>query len=696
MAISCNNQSTVERDNPLLNQWDTPFGVPPFDQIQVSDYMPAFEAAMEAHVEEVEAIVENPEEPTWENTILALDNAGELLGKVSNTFFLVAAADTNAEMQKVEAEVSPMLAAHSDKIMMNPALFKRVKAVYEKRHKLGLDELQLRLLSETYKGFVRGGANLSDKDQAKLAEINKELSAATVKYASNLLADGAAFQMVLESEDLAGLPNSVRNAAQEAAKEAGLGNNKYLFTISKPSMLPFLTYSTRRDLRQRLYEGYLNKCNNENEYDNKQCVNDIVSLRTQRAQLLGYNSHAEYVLDDVMAKTPANVYALLDEIWEPALKTAKQELEDMKKLAKRDLKDEEFASWDWWFYAEKLRKQRYNLDEQALRPYFSLDNVRLGIFALSNRLYGITFSPVNVPVYNSECTAYQVFDADGSTLGVVIFDFFPRAGKSAGAWCGGYVDMAIDKDGNRIPPVVTVVCNFTRPTGNTPSLLTIDEAETFFHEFGHALHSLFAQVPYKGLLSVERDFVELPSQIMENWALEPEVLRTYALHYQTGSVIPDHLIKRLQKSDKFNQGFTTTELIAASLSDMDIYTRTTTDPIDVNAFEREVLNEKRGLIPQIAPRYRYPYFSHIMDGGYSSGYYSYIWAEVLDKDAYEAFRESGDLFDRATADKFRKLLAAGGTKDGMTLYREFRGAEPSRKPLMVARGFIEPEPKVAK
>ena len=689
MTTACKEKAVVVAENPLLTEWNTPFGVPPFDQIEVAHYEPAFKAAMALHEEEIEAIVNNPEKPTFENTILALDNAGELLGRVSNTFFLVAAADTNEQMQKVEAKISPKLSAHSDKIMMNDALFERVKTVYKNRKNAGLDELQLRLTEQTYKDFVRSGANLSAEQKEELAQINEELSLATVEYARNLLAASADFEMVLESsEELDGLPSSVRNAAQEAAEEAGY-KGKYLFTLSKPSMLPFLTYAKNRELRQRLYEGYLSKGNLDDKNDNKEVINTIIKLRTRKANLLGFASHAHFVLDNVMAKTPENVYALLEEIWEPALSTAKEELEEMKQIARRDFNPDEFASWDWWYYAEKVRSKKYNLDEQALRPYFSLENVRLGIFGLCNRLYGITFSPVKVPVYNKECTAYQVLEADGTTLGVVIFDFFPRPGKSFGAWCGGYVDMAI-KDGKRVNPVVTVVCNFTRPSGNTPALLTIDETETFFHEFGHALHSLFAQVPYKGLLGVERDFVELPSQIMENWAMEPEVLQTYAVHHQTGAVIPKHLVRRLQKSDKFNQGFMTTELLAASLSDMDIHTRTSTEPIDVNAFEREVLNEKRGLIEQIAPRYRYPYFSHIFDGGYSAGYYSYTWAEVLDKDAYQAFVETGNLFDRKTAQRFRKLLEAGGTKDGMTLYKEFRGAEPSRVPLMVARGFMEP------
>lgn len=689
MTISCNTTTSSERENPLLAEWNTPYGIPPFGEILVSDYMPAFEAAMEMHKAEVEAIVNNPDTPTFENTILALDNAGEKLNDIANTFFLIAAADTNPEMQKVEVEVSPLLAAHSDEIMMNADLFQRVKAVYLGRKKAGLDKMQLRLTEQTYKDFERNGANLSADKQAELAEINRELSEATVQYAQNLLAANANYQLLLESNQLDGLPLSIKNAAKEAAKEAG-HNGKYLFTLSSPSIFPFLTYSTKRELREEIYTAYINRCNG-GEWDNTDAIRTIANLRARRAQLLGYKSHAHYVLDDVMAKTPKAVYDLLGDLWEPALNKAKEELQDMQSIKMRETKSDEFAAWDWWFYAERLRKQRFNLDEQALRPYFSLDNVRQGIFGLCNRLYGITFSPISAEGYNKECSTYKVEDADGTLLGVVIFDFFPRAGKSGGAWCGEYVSMSM-KDGKRITPVVTVVCNFSRPTGNTPSLLTIDETETFFHEFGHALHNLFAQVPYKGLAGVERDFVELPSQIMENWAMEPAMLKTYAIHHQTGAVIPDHLIKRIEKSGKFNQGFMTTELIAASLSDLDIHTLTTIpEDFDAMAFEHKALTEKRGLIEQIAPRYRYPYFSHIFDGGYSSGYYSYLWAEVLDKDAYQAFVESGDLFDRATAARLRTLLASGGTKDGMDLYRDFRGAEPSREPLMLSRGLITPE-----
>ena len=682
---ACSDQNSASRVNPLLEEWNTPYGIPPFEKIKVSDYMPAFSYAMEQHKAEIEAIVANPEPATFENTILALDNAGEMLNNISNTFFLIAVADTNPEMQKVEVEISPLLTAHSDEIMMNTGLFERVKKVYNNR--AVLDSLQQRLTEKTFKEFERSGANLSAEKQAELSEINRKLSEATVKYSQNLLAANAAYELVLEEEQTKGLPSTVKNVAREEAKERGY-NGKYLFTLARPSIFPFLTYSTERDLRKEIYTAYIERCNG-GEWDNTALISEILSLRIRRAQLLGYKSHAHYVLDDVMAKKPEAVYELLDELWGPSLESAKREMAEMKSMYYRDHLSNDFEAWDWWYYSEKVRKQRYNLDDQAIRPYFSLENVRQGVFTLCNRLYGITFTPINIAAYNKECSTFKVEDVDGTLLGVVIFDFHPRASKSGGAWCGEFVSMSL-KDGKRVTPVVTVVCNFTRPSGNTPSLLSIDETETFFHEFGHALHNLFAQVPYKGLAGVERDFVELPSQIMENWAMEPAMLKTYAIHHQTGAVIPDNMIGRIQQSSLFNQGFMTTELLAASIIDMDVHTLTSTEGLDIMAYEKKMLEEKRGLIGQIAPRYRLPYFSHIFDGGYSSGYYSYIWAEVLDKDAYQAFVESGDLFDKQTAARLRTLLAAGGTKDGMELYRDFRGAEPSRLPLMVSRGFMDP------
>lgn len=647
---------------------------------------------MSVHNAEIDAIVTNNDEPTFENTILAYDNSGKLLERVELCFSLLCAAETNAEMQTVEQEMSPKLTAHSGAIMMNDALFERVKSVYDRRGALGLDSLQLRLTEKLYRRFVRGGALLSTEDKEQLRKVDEELSSARVKYAANLLAANSGFEMVIDNiDDLDGLPSSTRDAAASEASARGL-KGKWVFTTKKPSMLPFLTYSSKRELREKLYRGYLDRCNYNDSIDNKQVINDIVRLRTERAHLLGYPTHAHYVLDVQMARTPENVYSMMDELWTPALERAKDELEAMREMMKEETGLDDFASWDWWYYAEKVRKRDYSLDESSLRPYFSLENVRSGIFELSNRLYGLTFRPVQIPVYHEECETYEVLDEKNEHLGVLYLDYHPRDGKSGGAWCGEYRTQSFDAEGNRISPIVSIVCNFSRPSGGDPALLSIDETQTFFHEFGHALHALFSQVKYSGLGGVERDFVELPSQIMENWALEPEMLRRYALHHRTNDPIPNHMIEKLQRSRHFNQGFNTVELLAASLTDMDIHTIENYSPIDVNEFERKMLNERRGLMEQIAPRYRYPYFSHIFDGGYSSGYYSYLWAEVLDKDAYQAFVESGDIFNKRIATDFRnKLLARGGEADGMDLYRAFRGADPDRKPLLLGRGLIEEE-----
>lgn len=694
---SCNgNQSAVEQNNPLLVEWDTPFGVPPFDKIAYTDYMPAFEQSMKMHDDEIRQITDNTSRADFNNTILPFDNSGEALERVSTIFSLLCSADVTPEMLQIKEQMAPLRSAHSDGIMMNEELFKRIRAVYDNRFNGRLDSMQIRLTEKIYDRFVRSGAKLTPQQKERLAQINSELSTKSVAFGRNLLAENKEFCIILDQSDLSGLPANIRTAAGLAAEQRGVEGEKWLFTTSKPSMLPFLTYSDRRDLREQLYKGYLEKCNHDDETDNKQVVNDIIRLRTLRANLLGFDSHADYVLDNVMAKSANQVYALLDEIWVPALNRAKEELAEMKQIKKSETGSDDFQPWDWWYYAEKVRKQKYNLDQEVLRPYFALNNVQQGIFRLSNRLYGLTFRPVSAPVYNDECSVFEVLDVDNTHLGVLYLDFFPRDGKKSGAWCGTYRSQSYS-DGKRVPPVVTIVCNFTRPNGSDPALLTMDEVETFFHEFGHALHSLMKNVPYKGLLGVERDFVELPSQIMENWAVEPELLRSYAIHYQTGQVISDNLIEKIRRSTHFNQGFITTELAAAALSDMDIHTIKEYQPIDVNAFESEALNGRRGLIPEIAPRYRYPYFSHIFDGGYAAGYYSYLWAEVLDKDAFNAFVESGDVFNKKVAASFRNnILSKGGMADGMDLYRAFRGQEPSRRPLLVARGLVAEDEETVK
>ena len=685
----CSKQVQNE-GNPLLAEFNTPYGVPPFDLIKAEHYKPAFKQAMSLHNEEVAAVLANQEEPTFENTILELDRSGSLLANISELFGMMCAAMNSEEMQEVQEEVMPLLAAHYDAISMNGELFKRIKAVYDKRNSTDLNAEQIRLVEKMYDSAVRQGALLNEEQKARLTVINEELSLLTVKFDNNLLAETNDFKLELSAKEVSDLPKAVRDAAKDGDNE-----NKYIFTLHKPSLIPFLTYSKNRELREKMYKAYLNRCNNENEHDNKAIINDMIRLRTEKANLLGYKSYSEYVISEQMAGSPKAVYALLEEIFKQANEKAKEELAEMNEIFKRNNPgdDKKFESWDWWYYAEKVRKQKYSLNEEMTSPYFSLDNARQGVFNLSNRLYGLTFRPVVVPQYHNEASAYEVLDSDGSHLGILYFDFHPRASKSQGAWCGYFRRPSYDKEGKRIAPVVSIVCNFTRPAGNTPALLSIDEVSTLFHEFGHALHFLFSDVPYNGLLDVEGDFVELPSQIMENWALEEELLKTYAVHYRNNSVINKSLIDKIRRSAQFNQGFATTELLAAALVDLDIHSLTQYKELDVDSFEYNALYEKRGMISEIEPRYRLPYFAHIFAGGYSSGYYFYTWAEVLDKDAYAAFVETGDIFNRKTAQAFRKLLSSGGKRDGMSLYREFRGAEPSRDALLKARGlWVEPEP----
>ncbi len=686
-VTSCSKEKSVDQ-NPFFTEWDTPFGVPPFDKIKAEHYEPAFERAFSRHAAEIEAIVENNDDPTFENVILAYDNSGKELTQTSLVFGMVSAAEATPELLKLQEVIMPQMSSHYDAIRLNDGLFDKVKQIFDKRNSLGLDAEQMRLLEHTYNGFVRSGALLTAEQKERLKQINGELSLASVKFGQNLLAENNDFVMKLGRNQLTGLPSSVRDAAMEKSKSLDLGTDTWAFTLHKPSLLPFLTYSSERALREELYKGYLQRGNNDNELDNKGLINDMVRLRVEKAQMLGFNTFAEYVTADQMAKTPEAVLSLLEEIWTPALERSKAEVEEMDKLLQKDHPGATFESWDWWYYAEKLRKQNYNLDEEMLRPYFELEKVQDGAFFLANRLFGITFRPVAVPVYHEEVWAFEVLDADGSHLGILFMDYFPREGKSQGAWCGSYTEQLYDGD-ERIAPIVSIVCNFTRPTATTPALLSSDEVETLFHEFGHGLHNLFAKVKYRGLADVEGDFVELPSQIMENWAFQPELLKFYATHYRTNEQMPKELVDKLRRSSLFNQGFVTTELAAAALSDIYIHSIDKYETLDVNKFEKDLLNGKLGLISQIEPRYRYPYFAHIFDGGYASGYYFYLWAEVLDKDAYEAFVETGDLFDKATAKKFREeILQRGGSADGMTMYRAFRGQEPNKDAMLKGRGLL--------
>ena len=685
----CSKQVQKE-GNPLLAEFDTPYGVPPFDKIEAKHYEPAFKYAMSLHNEEIAAILANKEEPTFDNTILELDRSGILLTNISELFGMMCAAMNSEEMQETQEDIMPRLAAHYGAISMNEELFKRIKVVYDKRNSTDLTAEQIRLTEKMYDGAVRQGALLNKEQKERLQKINEELSLLSVKFDNNLLAETNDFELELKAKEVSELPKAVRDAAKDGDNE-----NRYIFTLHKPSLIPFLTYSQNRELREKIYKAYLNRGNNENSHDNKEIINDMVRLRIEKANLLGYKSYSDYVISEQMAGSPKAVYALLEEIFTSANEKAKEELAEMEKMFKRDYteSDAKFESWDWWYYAEKVRKQKYSLNEEMISPYFALDNVRQGAFNLANRLYGLTFRPIVVPQYHNEASAYEVLDSDGSHLGVLYFDFHPRASKSQGAWCGYFRRPGYDRNGKRITPIASIVCNFTRPSGNTPALLSIDEVTTLFHEFGHALHFLFSDVPYNGLLDVEGDFVELPSQIMENWALEEELLKTYAVHYRNNTIINNNLIGKIRRSAQFNQGFMTTELLAAALVDLDIHSLTKYEKLDIDTFEYNALYEKRKMISEIEPRYRLPYFAHIFAGGYSSGYYFYTWAEVLDKDAFAAFAETGDIFNRRTAQAFRKLLSSGGKRDGMSLYREFRGAEPSREPLLKARGlWVEPEP----
>ena len=649
-------------------------------------YKPAFLQGMEEQQKEIDAIVNNPEPATFQNTIAALDQSGTLLRKVSTVFYGLKSANTNDEMDALSRELSPLQSKHSDDIALNEKLFARIKAVYENPG--NLDKEQKKLLEETYKDFVRGGANLDAESQKKLRELNSEISMLLLTFGQNMQKETNAFQLIVDKEeDLAGLPQNLIASAAETAKEAGM-EGKWIFTLHNPSVMPFLQYADNRDLREKIFKGYINRGNNGNEYDNKEVVRKLLKARLEKAKLMGYENYASFALEERMAKTPDAVYKLLDQIWTPTLSKAKEELADINAEIKKDRKNFTAEGWDWRYYADRAKKAKFDLDENQVRPYLKLENVRNGVFYVANKLYGITFTQLdNLPLPHPDAQAFECKDKDGSHLGVLYMDFFPRASKKGGAWCGSYRSQTY-KDGKKVAPVVTVVCNFTKPAAGQPALLSADEANTLFHEFGHALHNLFKDVHYYGVASVPRDFVELPSQIDEHWAFEPEVLNVYAKHYQTGEVIPAGLVEKMDKSGKYGQGFATAEYLAASLLDMDYHVlKEIPDDMDVMQFETETLG-KRGLLKQIPSRYRTTYFNHTMGGGYTAGYYSYIWAEVLDCDAYEAYKETGDIFNQEVAGKFRKyILTSGCIDDAMDMYVNFRGKEPGIDPLLKNRGL---------
>ena len=675
-------------DNPFFKEYNTPFKVPPFNLIDTSHYIPAFEKGIKEQQAEIDAIVKNPKAPTFENTILPFDQSGKLLEKVGSVFYSLNGANTSPALQAIARKISPLVTKHSDNISLNEKLFQRIKAVYENRNNSKLTPLQIRVVEKFYNDFVRNGANLSEADKGKLRAINQELSLQGLKFGENLLSEtNKNFKLIIDNQaDLAGLPADLITAAADQAKQDGM-EGKWVFTLQKPSMIPFLQYAQNRELRKKIYMGYNMRGNNNNQFDNKEIILKIANLRAERVSLLGYKTYAAYIIDNNMAKTPEKVYEFLNKIMEPALAVAKKDLAEMQAIADREGANIKMEAWDWWFYSEKLRKEKYNLDEAEIKPYLSLENVRTGMFYVANKLYGITFSKrPDLPTYHTEVDAFEVKDSTGKHVGILYLDYHPRPGKRVGAWCGRFRDQGYE-NGVKITPVVTIVTNFTRPSGDVPALLTWDETSTLFHEFGHALHGLFTDGQYQRIAgSVPRDMVELPSQVMGDWAGEPEVLKVYAKHYKTGEVMPQELLSKLEKSVNFNQAFVTVEYIAASILDLDWHSFTAPKQVDVNAFEKESM-DKIHLIPEILPRYRTTFFNHIV-GGYAAGYYVYLWAAVLDSDALQMFVDSGNIYNRDIASKFRKfILTEGGNDEGMVQYRKFRGQDPSPLPLLKKRGL---------
>ena len=681
------------QQNPLLNQPQTPFGAPAFDQVQLKHYLPAFKEAIRLNQEEIDAIVNNEEAPTFENTIVALDRSGIVLDRVCGVFYNVLEADGNEQMDAIANEVAPILSDFQNGILLNEGLFSRIKAVYDQRESLNLNAEQMRLLSETYKSFAQNGANLPADKKARLKDINSQLAVLSLQFGQNVVAETnspAVQRFITDEALLEGLPESAKAAAKEEAAAAGRAD-AWLFTPKRTSFTPVLQYCKNRELRKQLLMDYTTRGNHDNANDNKSVINQTMRLRLEKAQLLGYDCPANYILADCMAKDAKTVDAFLQSVWEPSLAAAKREAAELQKLLEQDFPGEKLQPWDWWYYAEKLRKAKYDLDEEEIKPYFELSNVRRGAFQLAHNLYGLNFEQLdNMPVYNKEVEVFKVTDADGSLVGILYTDYFPRAGKRPGAWMNNILPQYVDAEGVDHRPIIINVGNFNKPTKDNPSLLSMDDVETLFHEFGHALHGLMSKATYKTLsgTNTPRDFVELPSQFMENYCYEPQILKTYAFHYQTGEVMPQELIDKINAAKKFNQGFVETELLSASILDMDYHELTNCDTIDVNAFEAASM-EKMHMIPEIIVRYRSTFYNHIFTTGYEAGYYSYTWAAVLDADAFAAFKETGDILNPEVAKRFRHLLEQGGTRDAQDLYLEFRGKNADPKYLLQRKGFID-------
>ena len=698
--VSCQQKSNMDPNiNPFFQEWNTPYEVPPFLDIKDEHYMPAYEHGMKENLEEIDVIVNNPEAPTFANTIEELERTGKLLSKVGRVFSNLASSNTNPKLQELQRELSPMLSAHYDKISLNEGLFNRVDAIWQNRENLDLTKEQTKLLNDTRKGFVRSGALLSEDQKERISEINSKISGLSTSFGQNLLAETNGFELILEVSDLEGLSEGVIAAAADAAsqkmdsaesdEEKDKYKDKYVFTPHRSSMYPFLTESTRRDLREKLYNSYVMRGDNNNDTDNKEIAAQIAKLRAERAQIMGYKTHAHFILDDNMLKTPEEVYDLLNKLWKPAVKRAKVEVADMQAVADSEGHDFKVAAWDWWHYSEKVRKEKYDLDESAIKPYLSLDNVLQGVFNTTNKLWGLNFTEIfDIDLYHPDARIWEVTDKDGSHLGIFIGDYFTRSNKRGGAWMRSFTGQS-NLDG-RARPIVVNACNFHAPVGDDIASLSFYNVLTFFHEFGHAMHGTLTDVKYGSMAGTSgpRDFIELPSQLLEHWASEPQVLKSFATHYETGEPIPDELIEKLLNASKFNQGFINTEYLAASLLDMDWHTISADEDIKVaNKCESESM-KKVGLIGEIAPRYRTTYFAHIFSGGYSSGYYSYVHAAVLDSDAFEAFKEAGDVFDPDLSSKLRSsIYSMGSTEEAMDLFVEFRGRKPVIEPLLKVRGL---------
>lgn len=683
-------QADISAENPFFMEWKTPYGVAPFEKIKDEHYLPAFEKAMAEQTAEIQAIVDNEAPATFENTIVALEKAGSMLTKVSTIFYALRGTDSNDKINDIAKEISPKLSALNDDVLLNDGLFARVKDVYEQRDNLTLRADQAKLLEDTYKSFVRGGANLNDSDKTKLRELNEKLSKLSLQFGENLLNETNAFELVIENkDDLAGLPDGIIAAAAKTAEERGY-EGKWVFTTHRPSKNPFLTYSERRDLREKLYYAYTHRGDNDNESDNKAIASEMASLRVQRAQLLGYETHAHYVLENATAKNPENVYNLLNQIWPAGLAKAKEELAMMQEIADQEGADFKVAAWDWWYYAEKIRKAKYDLDAEASKPYFELRNTLDGVFYAANRLWGVTFKDRDdIPKYHPEVMTFEMFDKDGSPVGIYMYDPYVRASKRGGAWMNSFRKQH-RMNGEDVKPIIYNVTNYPAPVGDEPTLLTFSQAETLFHEFGHAIQGLLSDGFYRSQTgtALPRDYVEYPSQVMENWMYEKEVLNHFAKHYKTGEVIPQEMIDKILAAGKFNQGFGTTEYMAAALLDMKWHTLTDATIRDADEFESAAMAEI-GLIPEIAPRYRSTYFSHIFAGGYASGYYGYIWSNIYDADTWKLFTEKG-VFDQETAEGYRKwVLETGGTGDPAEMYRQFRGQDPDISALLERRGLTE-------